>query len=993
MNPSLTKRVHGLRLAASLVLCVLSLCHQALAADADNKRFRLIWSSDFPPIPVTNSDPDDVQSIVRLLTYSNELDIEGFIASAGTYGMVANKSNLNTVWDAYAKVQDNLKKYDSRYPNADKLRAITYEGKGNNNGVSIKWECNKQPAENLIGAGKDSEGSNAIIAAADKPDTRPLWIGVAGGPREVAQAIWKVRSTRSAADANAFISKLRVFLIACQDSTHQYIMNVPNLFVIESKNSYQGFFCDGNALCNSNWLDTNIRFNHGPLAALYPPKGAAITGVQEGDSPAFMHLISAMRGINDAENPAQGGWGGTYRRDGSSNRWLDAGGASIKAGLSQYQAEFALRADWMVAGAPLPSSKSSSIASSSKPASLISSSTSSASKVSSSLVSSRTSVSSSAIVQSSKASSSAATTGDPVVVAINAGGQAVTYKGVNYRADAYFTGGLISTTKEDIRGTTEDALFQDERYGTYAYRIPVTAGSYSVEMQFAEIYHNAQGKRSFNVSIEGQQLLSRVDLFAYAGRNGIYTYEAKNIAVNDGYLDINLETLIDNAQIAGFVVRSATGKLIVNQSSSSSSSTSNTATGSKIRLINTTDLGADPDDQQSLVHQLVMANEFDLEGLVVSTSCWRKNQSDTSMLDKIVNAYGQALPNLKKHAEGFPSVEYLKSISALGQRGYGMADVGAGKDSAGSNLIIAAADKNDARPLWVSCWGGCNTLAQAIWKVQNTRSVSDLNKFISKLRVYDVLGQDDAGAWMTKNFPELFFIRATGVYGWQPSDAWLASNVQNHGALGAAYPNRIYAAEGDSPAFMYLVPNGLSDPEKVDQGNWGGRFDTAKKSGIRSMQPVTNEAQYDTYRMFGNTGEGSGAISRWRAGYENNFAARMDWSISGNYADANHHPVAVVNANNTRDVIYLNAAAGTSLKLDANGSRDPDGHSLNFNWSVYTEPSSYKGGVTIQNNSAAQATLQVPGDAKGKNIHVIFTLRDSGSPNLYAYRRVVVQVQ
>ena len=110
----------------------------------------------------------------------------------------------------------------------------------------------------------------------------------------------------------------------------------------------------------------------------------------------------------------------------------------------------------------------------------------------------------------------------------------------------------------------------------------------------------------------------------------------------------------------------------------------------KPRVINTTDLGADPDDKQSLVRQLVSANEFDIEGLIVSTGCWRKTQSNTDMLDQIVNAYAEVYDNLTVHAEGFPSPEYLKSISIMGQLGYGMSDVGLGKDSPGSELIINA---------------------------------------------------------------------------------------------------------------------------------------------------------------------------------------------------------------------------------------------------------------------------------------------------------------
>ena len=183
----------------------------------------------------------------------------------------------------------------------------------------------------------------------------------------------------------------------------------------------------------------------------------------------------------------------------------------------------------------------------------------------------------------------------------------------------------------------------------------------------------------------------------------------------------------------------------------------------KPRVINTTDLGADPDDEQSMVRQLVCANDFEIEGLIVATGCWKKNQSNTEMLDKIVLAYEEVYPNLIVHAEGYPEPDYLKSISVLGQTAYGMGDVGTGKDSPGSELIIAAVDKDDPRPVWVMGWGGMNNVAQAIWKVRETRTKEELQIFLGKLRLFDILGQDDAGAWIAKNFPEVFYIRATKV--------------------------------------------------------------------------------------------------------------------------------------------------------------------------------------------------------------------------------------
>ena len=418
------------------------------------------------------------------------------------------------------------------------------------------------------------------------------------------------------------------------------------------------------------------------------------------------------------------------------------------------------------------------------------------------------------------------------------------------------------------------------------------------------------------------------------------------------------------------------------------------------RIINTTDLGADPDDEQSMVRFLVCSNEFETEGLIVATGCWKKSQSSTAMLDKLVNAYGKAYDNLKNHADGYPTPDYLKSISVMGQRGYGMGDVGTGKDSAGSEMIIASVDRDDPRPVWVGGWGGVNNVAQAIWKVRETRSAAELAEFISKLRVFDILGQDDAGAWLAKNFPDLFYIRATGVYGWQPSkkDPYLRTHIQSHGPLGAVYPNTKWATEGDTPAFMHIYPNGLNDPDQIDQGGWGGRFSFSKKKGIRSMSEVKKirgdgETRYDPYYMYGNTSEKAGAIRRWIKGYSNDFAARMDWTMTPDYSKANHHPVAIVNGDMTRQVLEISASSGSSVVLSAAGSSDPDGDSLVYSWSFYKEPSSYRGSVSIQNKSSKSASMTIPSNARGKTIHIIFELHDNGTPNLYAYRRVIINVQ
>jgi peptidoglycan/xylan/chitin deacetylase (PgdA/CDA1 family) len=120
---------------------------------------------------------------------------------------------------------------------------------------------------------------------------------------------------------------------------------------------------------------------------------------------------------------------------------------------------------------------------------------------------------------------------------------------------------MANSTQDAIAGTTADALYQTERYGSYSYKIPVTAGTFTIELHMAEIYNSAAGARAFNVSVEGQVVLPNLDLYTQAGHDGAFNYAVEDIRVTDGTLDITLESLVDNATLAGFAVYSADGKL------------------------------------------------------------------------------------------------------------------------------------------------------------------------------------------------------------------------------------------------------------------------------------------------------------------------------------------------------------------------------------------------------------------------------------------------
>lgn len=325
-------------------------------------RPRVVVTTDFPPLDVIpvgagvgpaerRSDPDDIQSMVRFLLHADEVEVEGLVTSAATLANVARKEPLLELLDRYETVRPNLVRHDPRYPTAAALKSVVWRGRDRTWG---------RPAGELLGEGRDSEASEALIRVVDRPDPRPVWVLVWGGPADLAQALWTVRTRRSAAEAEAFVAKLRVYLVGKQDGSAQWILDgFPRLFVICSERNYMGMFWNSHgsdaSLSDADWVKRHVREGHGPLGASYPESGAnpATPGVIEGDTPSFLHLLGALRGVNDPERPDQPGWGGRFvRPDPSRNHWFDhpEGGRAVHRWRADVQAEFAKRAEWMKPG-------------------------------------------------------------------------------------------------------------------------------------------------------------------------------------------------------------------------------------------------------------------------------------------------------------------------------------------------------------------------------------------------------------------------------------------------------------------------------------------------------------------------------------------------------------------------------------------------------------------------------------------------------------------
>lgn len=323
-------------------------------------RPRVVIMTDFPPVDVVpgglgygaaekRSDSDDVQSMVRFLLYTNEFDVEGLVASSGTFANFANKQNILDILYLYDYVDENLRMHDELFPTADTLRKITWQGSSGTYG---------RPTSEIIGTKRDSEASEKIIQLLEKRDDRPVWFCIWGGSCDLAQALWKIKETRSASELKRIINKVRIYMIGLQDGSGQWMLDTfPELFIILSKGNYMGMFNNApgadKGLSDLNWVNLHIRKGHGLLGAIYPESGfyPETPGVWEGDSPSFLYLVSAVRGVNNPENPEEESWGGQFiRPNAAKNHWFDApiGVQGVTKWRKQVQEDFALRAEWML---------------------------------------------------------------------------------------------------------------------------------------------------------------------------------------------------------------------------------------------------------------------------------------------------------------------------------------------------------------------------------------------------------------------------------------------------------------------------------------------------------------------------------------------------------------------------------------------------------------------------------------------------------------------
>lgn len=262
--------------------------------------------------------------------------------------------------------------------------------------------------------------------------------------------------------------------------------------------------------------------------------------------------------------------------------------------------------------------------------------------------------------------------------------------------------------------------------------------------------------------------------------------------------------------------------------------------GERHRIIVSTDIGGtDPDDFQSMVHLLVYADVFDIEGLISSPF----GEGRTKDILDVIDCYDKDYANLKTYSDNYPTADALRAITKQGETERAPYS-GVRQATEGSNWIIECARRDDPRPLNVFVWGLVEDLAQAL---------HDAPDILPKLRVYWIGGPNkkwspDAFQYIAENHPTLWMIESNAAYrGWftggNQSGEWgnkrfVAQHVKGKGALGDFFVSKKADVKmGDTPSVGWLLRGRANDPTAP---SWGGSYVRAWERPYLRLERMPN---------------------------------------------------------------------------------------------------------------------------------------------------------
>ena len=435
---------------------------------------------------------------------------------------------------------------------------------------------------------------------------------------------------------------------------------------------------------------------------------------------------------------------------------------------------------------------------------------------------------------------------------------------------------------------------------------------------------------------------------------------------------------------------------------------------------------------------------FGLDTCPCETWRWAKEER---FIHDAVEAYGKAYPNLKTHNPNYPSPDLLKSKIRYGNIEF---DGDISKDSPGSDLIKSLMLDEKPGPLFITAWGGQSTIARALKSIQEqyeyTFEWESIKKKISHKVVLLPSGdQDDTYAkYIKPNWPDIEYrqfsdgpnygygaqLRAKQEDSIYLTSSWMKENVSDRGPLGGLYrvwgdgkqmvkgdkmdyfgfsgytneqlrsmgyvvwmpvqEKGSWIGEGDDFTFMNMPGNGLRAWEEGSYGGWGGRQitrqevnpfslpanDTSQQAMVSALSSISEQANKNAY-----------TYPNFFPAAQQDFAARLKWSVTPKYAEANHAPVITI-----ENPLNLLASPGETIRLNGNIS-DPDGDKVAVKWWQF-RVGTYPGKVDISNANTAQVKVLIPKDAvAGQTIHVVLEATDNGTSTLTRYQRVIITVR
>lgn len=441
------------------------------------------------------------------------------------------------------------------------------------------------------------------------------------------------------------------------------------------------------------------------------------------------------------------------------------------------------------------------------------------------------------------------------------------------------------------------------------------------------------------------------------------------------------------------------------------------------RVIVLTD--AETDDRCSMVHFLLHANDMQIDGIIQTNSCFqRKGWSHEPWLDKMIDAYAQVYPNLIVHDPEYPTPDYLRSVMYVGDEdathipdkinfkellpgAEPIIDPVDWADTPGSERIVEVLLEDDPRQVFIQCWGGGNTALRAFDKLK-AQYPDEYDRAIKKAVLYCIWYQDGAGPYIEKYHPDATILlnhhfSGSWDYGTMTNSTEFVDKYMHNGnnPLGDLY-TQPYISEGDTPAFLYSLANGLRSYEDPTYGGWGGRF-------------YKVEGHNNVYRD-----TGFGQLREWVEPAMHDFQARLQWCVTPEYKKANHKPVIEVIGDQD-----ISVCSGDSVRLRATIT-DPDLFDVDAAWllrgdmwaqkgitkeyvaanpdrfhtpwrcSWYQYPSgTYPGNVDLHLGTERKADMWfvAPEVDTPQTVHIILEAYDMAVPRLTSYSRYIINVE